>query len=48
MTRPVEEIEILPGDVVVVPEDERHWHGAAPGADLVHLSVLTPGEMTLG
>ncbi len=43
-----EEIEILPGDVVFVPEGERHWHGAAPGDDLVHLSILTPGEMTLG
>jgi quercetin dioxygenase-like cupin family protein len=43
-----EEIEIGPGDVVLVPEGERHWHGAAPGADLVHLSVLTPGDMRLG
>ncbi len=42
------EIAIGPGDVVLVPAGERHWHGATPGGDLTHLSVLTPGEMRLG
>lgn len=43
-----EELAIGPGDIVFIPEGERHWHGAAPGADLTHLSVLTPGAMVLG
>jgi 4-carboxymuconolactone decarboxylase len=43
-----EELAIGPGDVVFVPEGERHRHGAAAGSDLTHLSVLTPGEMRLG
>ncbi|MDH5334220.1 MAG: cupin domain-containing protein [Thermoleophilia bacterium] len=43
-----EEIALSPGAVVLVPAGERHWHGAAPGASLTHLSVLTPGAMHLG
>ncbi|MBA3336590.1 MAG: cupin domain-containing protein [Chloroflexia bacterium] len=35
------------GDVIFVPAGERHWHGAEPGRDFTHLSVLTPGEMIL-
>jgi quercetin dioxygenase-like cupin family protein len=33
--------------VIFVPAGERHWHGAEPGRDFTHLSVLTPGEMIL-
>lgn len=42
-----EEWRVSPGSVVLVPAGERHWHGAAPGADLTHLSILTPGAMTI-
>ncbi len=42
-----EEREITPGDVVLIPDNERHWHGAAPGATMTHLSILLPGEMTI-
>lgn len=42
-----EEFRVGPGDVVLVPAGERHWHGAAPEADFTHLSILTPGEMTI-
>ncbi len=35
------------GDVVLIAANERHWHGAAPGGDLTHLSILLPGEMTI-
>jgi quercetin dioxygenase-like cupin family protein len=31
--------EVLPGDVVWFPPDERHWHGAAPEHPMTHLAV---------
>ncbi|MBX6341120.1 MAG: cupin domain-containing protein [Thermomicrobiaceae bacterium] len=37
------EHRLAPGDVVFCPPGERHWHGAAPGASTVHLSVTTGG-----
>jgi quercetin dioxygenase-like cupin family protein len=43
----VEEFHVAPGDVVLIPRGERHWHGAEPGADFTHLSILTPGQMTI-
>ena len=42
-----EELRVGPGDVVLIPAGERHWHGAEPGQDMTHLSILTPGGMTL-
>ncbi|MDQ3540626.1 MAG: cupin domain-containing protein [Chloroflexota bacterium] len=42
-----EERPIVPGDVVLIPANERHWHGAAPGATMTHLAILLPGEMTI-
>lgn len=42
-----EERPIVPGDVVLIPANERHWHGAAPSATMTHLAVLLPGEMTI-
>jgi quercetin dioxygenase-like cupin family protein len=38
---------ITVGNVVLVPAGERHWHGAAPGATMSHLSILTPGTLTV-
>ena len=32
------------GDIVHVPAGEVHWHGAAPGKDMAHLSILPPCE----
>jgi quercetin dioxygenase-like cupin family protein len=32
-----QEVEI--GDAVVIAPDEKHWHGAAPGASGTHLAV---------
>lgn len=34
---PVE--EILPGDVVWFPPDEKHWHGAAPKTAMTHIAI---------
>jgi quercetin dioxygenase-like cupin family protein len=42
-----EELEISAGDVVLVPAGERHWHGAKPGGQMTHLSILTPGPLTI-
>lgn len=36
-----------PGDVVLIPAGQRHWHGAEPGQTFTHLSILTPGQMTV-
>lgn len=41
------EHEIAPGDVVLIPAGERHWHGARPGETMTHLSILTPGPLTI-
>ena len=32
-------IEIRPGDTVVTPPGEWHWHGAAPGRFMTHLAM---------
>jgi len=42
-----QELRVGPGDVVLVHAGERHWHGAEPGHDFTHLSILTPGEMAI-
>ncbi len=31
------------GEFVIVPAGEWHWHGAAPGQDMCHLSIRAPG-----
>ena len=38
-----EEYTVHPGDVIYAPRGERHWHGAAPGKSMSHLSVTTVG-----
>ena len=42
-----QEFRVGPGDVVLIPAAERHWHGAEPGQAFTHLSILTPGQMTI-
>ena len=43
-----EELRVGPGDTILIPAGERHWHGAELGHDFTHLSILTPGQMTVG
>jgi quercetin dioxygenase-like cupin family protein len=31
--------EIRPGDVVWIPADEKHWHGAGPATNMVHIAT---------
>jgi len=42
-----QEWRLSPGNVVLVPAGERHLHGSEVDADFSHLSILTPGEMTI-
>jgi quercetin dioxygenase-like cupin family protein len=42
-----EERTITPGDVVLIPAGEKHWHGAAAEIAMTHLAILTPGPMTV-
>ena len=42
-----EEHPVEPGDVILISAGERHWHGAQPGESMTHLSILTPGELTI-
>jgi quercetin dioxygenase-like cupin family protein len=35
---------IGPGDVVYVPVGSRHWHGATPDSEFVHLAVTAGGD----
>ena len=39
-----EEMHIGPGDVVYAAPMERHWHGAAVGYSMTHLSVTNVGQ----
>lgn len=38
-----EEFTIGPGDAIYAAPNERHWHGAAPGHSMTHLSVTNVG-----
>lgn len=42
-----ETFHVTPGDVVLIPAGERHWHGAEDGQSMTHLAILLPGEMTI-
>lgn len=35
-----EPVELKPGIVFTVPEGVKHWHGAAPGKMMQHLSIM--------
>jgi quercetin dioxygenase-like cupin family protein len=37
---------VHPGDVIHEGPGERHWHGAAPGKNMTHISVTTGGSPT--
>lgn len=36
--------ELHPGDVVNIPANVKHWHGAAPDSWFSHLAMDVPGE----
>ena len=41
-----EPIEMLPGSVINIPANVKHWHGAAPDSWFSHLSIGISGENT--
>ncbi|HEY2875398.1 MAG TPA: cupin domain-containing protein [Reyranella sp.] len=41
-----EEIRIKPGDFVVIPAGEKHWHGATPDSDFAHIAIAIKGKTT--
>ncbi len=42
-----EEVRVGPGDVVVSPGDVPHWHGAEPGQEFTHITLLKVGTTTV-
>jgi 4-carboxymuconolactone decarboxylase len=36
--------ELHPGDVVVIPPEVKHWHGAAPDSWFSHIVLDVPGK----
>lgn len=36
--------EMKPGDVISIPPEVKHWHGASPNSWFSHLAVEVPGE----
>lgn len=36
--------ELHPGDVVNIPPEVKHWHGAAPNSWFQHLAIEVPAE----
>lgn len=39
-------VEILPGTVVNIPPNVKHWHGAAKDSWFAHLAFAVPGDKT--
>ena len=44
---PRERHEVSAGDVVLIPAGEAHFHGARPGADMTHYSILGASQTAL-
>ncbi len=38
-----EKRELKPGDIVNIPVDVKHWHGARPDSWFSHISIEVPG-----
>lgn len=41
-----EEVRASAGDVIYMPPNGRHWHGAIEGSSMTHISVTTVGPPT--
>lgn len=39
-----EQHDLAPGIVVLIPANTKHWHGAKPGKDMTHWSILGPAN----
>lgn len=43
-----EEQRVRPGDVIVIPAGELHWHGATADTAMAHLAFGVPGATVVG
>ena len=41
-----EEVPVIPGDIIFIPAEEIHWHGAAPSFTFSHIAISSPGSET--
>jgi len=41
-----EEMTVFPGDVILFPAGEKHWHGATSDSDFSHIYVTGPDNQT--
>jgi quercetin dioxygenase-like cupin family protein len=41
------EVEVGPGDIVIIPAGEKHWHGGTEETAMAHISITTPGDTTV-
>jgi quercetin dioxygenase-like cupin family protein len=39
--------DVSAGDVALIPASTKHWHGARPGKDMTHWSILGDGKTTI-
>ena len=39
-----EQHDLTPGVIALIPKGTRHWHGAKPGKNMTHWSILGPAE----
>ncbi len=39
-----EQHDLTPGVIALIPKNTRHWHGAKPGKNMTHFSILGPAE----
>lgn len=39
-------VELIPGTVVNIPPEVKHWHGAAADSWMAHIAIEVPGEAT--
>jgi quercetin dioxygenase-like cupin family protein len=44
ITTEAEQHDLTPGVVVLIPANTRHWHGAKPGKNMTHWSILGPAQ----
>ena len=40
-----EETVVTVGDVIFIPADENHWHGAGPDSDFSHITITIAGSV---
>lgn len=41
-----EPVSLIPGAVITIPPEVKHWHGAKAGSWFSHIAVEVPGENT--